>query len=279
MSEWTDGTNPILDYYDSDFPGEQHCRYPENFDATTEYQGLRCDVQRYVEIARETGGPVLEPCCGTGRVALPLAAAGVEVVGVDLSTALLGQLRDKLSREPTALQRRIEIVQQDITALSLARRDFPLALLAFNSLLCLPDFTDQCRALEAIGAHLRAGATLVLDVVNPLALPLGGDPVPKPFFTRRNPHNGRRYTRFASLSAFDELQRQQLYGWYDELDDAGAVSRRSYSVTWRPIFRFELQLMLERAGFEIATLEGGHRREPYTAQSPRMFVHARKGKP
>lgn len=276
MNEWTDSANPIQYYYDSDFPSERYCRYPENFDLTTEYQGLRHDIPRYTELARETGGPVLEPCCGTGRVALPLAGAGIDVVGVDISKELLGQFERKLSEESADLQARLELVEQDITNLSLDRQDFPLAIIAFNSLLCLPEFEDQCCALEAIGRHLRPQGLLVLDVVNPLQLPIAGDPVPKPFFTRKNPHNGQVYTRFASLSAFDEFQRQKLYGWYDELDEAGGVTRRSYSITWRPIFRLELQLMLERAGFAVEKIEGGHRREPYTAQSPRMFVLARK---
>jgi SAM-dependent methyltransferase len=276
MNEWTDADNPVNQYYDSDFPSERYCAYPENFDATTEYQGLRFDVRRYVEIARETGGPVLEACCGTGRVALPLAAAGFDVVGVDISSELLGQLHNKLTREPEELRRHIDIVEQDITELSLNRRNFPLAVIAFNSLLCLPDFGDQCRALEAIARHVATDGTLLVDVVNPLRLPLDGDPVPRAFFTRRNPHNGRTYTRFACMSSLDESHRQKLHGWYDELDESGSVSRRPYSITWRPIFRFELELMLERAGFELVRLEGGHRGEEYTARSPHMFAHARK---
>lgn len=276
MNEWMDSTNVSLHYYDGDYPAQHHCRYPENFDATTEYQGLRFDVPRYIELAGETGGPILELCCGTGRVALPLAAAGFDVVGVDLSSELIRQFRTKLEAEPPEVARRIEVVEQDITTLSLERRDFPLAIIAFNSLLCLPDFLDQCRALEAIGAHLGRDGRLLVDVVNPLQLPIGGDPVPKPFFTRRNPHTGRSYTRFASISPFDDEHRQKLHGWYDEVDDTGLVTRRPYSITWRPLFRFELQLMLERAGLEITRIEGGHRGEAYTAKSPRMFVHARR---
>ena len=276
MNDWTDPTSPSLHYYDADYPGPRHCRFPENFDETTEYQGLRFDVPRYVEIAGQTGGPVLELCCGTGRVALPLAEAGFEVVGVDLSPELIRQFRAKLDAEPPELQRRIRIVEQDIAQLSLERRDFPLAVVAFNSLLCLPDFSDQRRALAAIASHLKEGGRLLLDVVNPLQLPIAGDPVPKPFFTRRNPHTGRTYTRFASISPFDEAHRQKLHGWYDELDEGGLVTRRPYSITWRPLFRYELQLMLERAGLEIVKMEGGHRGEAYDAKSPRMFVHAEK---
>lgn len=273
---WLDPTSATNHYYDGDYPSEHHARYPENFDATTVAQGLRHDVARYLELARDAGGPVLELCCGTGRVALPLAAAGHDVVGVDFSAELLGQLDAKLAGEAADLRARIEAVEADVTRLDLGGRTFPLALLAFNSLLCLTDFKDQCRALERAAEHLADGGTLLIDAVNPLRLPLQGDPVPKPFFTRRNPHTGRRYTRFASMSALDENHVQRLVGWYDELDDDGVVTRRPYEVAWRPAFRFELELMLQRAGLEVARLEGGHRGEPYTAQSDRMFVHARR---
>jgi len=276
MNSWQDAKSAINHYYDSDFPGEAHCRYPENFDRTTVYQGLRHDVGRYLELIGEGAGPVLELCCGTGRVALPLAAAEVHVVAVDYSDELLRQFRAKLELEDVQLRERVEIVRQDITRLELERRDFPLAILAFNSLLCLTDFDEQCRALASIAAHLGDGGRLLLDVVNPLQLPIQGDPVPKPFFTRRNPHTGNVYTRFARLGPFDDQHRQELEGWYDETDAEGVLRRRPYSVSWRPIFRFELELMLRQAGLRIELLEGGHRGEPYTSASPRMFVHARK---
>jgi SAM-dependent methyltransferase len=275
MNVWNDDHSAINHYYDGDFPGQTHCRFPENFDEVTVYQGLRFDVSRYVEIASETGGPVLEPCCGTGRVALPLAEAGLEVVGVDLSRELIRQFRSKMECAEEARDR-ITIVEQDITRLALARRDFPLSILAFNSLLCLTDFTDQCSALSAIAAHLANDGLLVIDIVNPLRLPLQGDPVPKPFFTRRNPHTGRQYTRFATLSPLDASHCQRLQGWYDETDESGVVTRRPYSVTWRPIFRYEIELMLRAAGLTIVKVEGGHRGEVYAAESPRMFIHARK---
>jgi SAM-dependent methyltransferase len=276
MNTWLDADSATNHYYDGDFPAERFCRFRENFDATTHYQGLRYDVPRYVEIAKQTGGPVLEACCGTGRVALPLAEAGFEVTGVDYSPELLRQFRAKLGPEPEALARRIGIVEQDITRLDLERRDYPLAILAFNSLLCLDEFGQQCLALEALAAHMRQDGLLLIDIVNPLQLPADGDPTPRPFFTRRNPHTGQVYTRFAALGPFDSVQRQELYGWYDEIAGDGIVKRRQYSVTWRPIFRYEMQMMLERAGLHIAKLEGGHQGETYTAASPRMFIHARR---
>ena len=70
----------------------------------------------------------------------------------------------------------------------------------------------------------------------------------------------------------DDEQRQSLLGWYDELDEQGRVVRSPYQMKWRPIFRYELELMLEAAGLRIVSLEGGHQKEPFKVESPRMFA-------
>jgi SAM-dependent methyltransferase len=272
MSEWTDRRNPVLEYYDADFPSRDLGRFPENFDEITEYQGLAHDVPRYLELAAEAKGPVLEAFCGTGRVSIPLARAGFDVTGLDLSEELLGQLANNLNRAPEA-RSRLRLVQGDVRA-PIEGGPFALILVAFNSLTCVPDFADQRAAIGSLARALAPGGRLVIDTVNPWRLPVDGDPVPKPFFTRRHPRSGLAYTRFAALGPFDAEGRQRLHGWYDQLDEVGRVTRRPYSITWRPIGRYELQLMLESVGLAIVALEGGHRREPFTAQSPRLFVQA-----
>jgi SAM-dependent methyltransferase len=273
MSEWTDGQNPMLEYYDADFPSRDLGRFPENFDAVTEYQGLAHDVPRYLELANETGGPVLEAFCGTGRVAIPLARAGFDVTGLDLSPTLLRGLEENLARAPEG-RPHLRLVEADVRA-PIEGGPYALILVAFNSLTCIPDFGGQREAIGSLARALGPRGRLVIDTVNPWRLPVDGDPVPKPFFTRRHPRTGLLYTRFAAMSAIDAEGRQTLHGWYDQLDEEGNVGRRHYTVPWRPIARHELQLMLEAAGLSITSLEGGHRREPFAAQSPRMFVQAR----
>lgn len=267
--------HPTILYYDGDYPSPTS-PFPENFDEITRFQGIAYDIDRYREVAREAGGPILDLCCGTGRVTLPLARDGHAVTGVDLSRGMLARCREHSAREPEAVRERIELVEQDISALDLPRRDFRLAVCAFNSLLCILSFAGQARALQAIAAHLAPGGLLALDLANPLRLNIHGDRVPKPFFTRRNPETGNVYTRFAMMSPFDAEHRQRLYGWYDEIGPDGRVRRTHYSMGWRPIFRYEAELMLERAGLRLESLEGGHRKEPYAAQSPQMFILARR---
>jgi SAM-dependent methyltransferase len=272
MSEWTDPQHAMLEYYDADFPSRDLGRYPENFDAITEYQGLAHDVPRYLELAAEARGPVLEAFCGTGRVAIALARAGFPVTGLDLSSTLLAQLEDNLTRV-TEARPNLRTVQADVRQ-PIPGGPYGLIIVAFNSLTCIPDFTGQREALASMARALAPAGRLVIDTVNPWQLPVDGDPVPKPFFTRRHPRTGLPYTRFAAMGAVDAEGRQSLHGWYDQLDAEGRVTRRPYAVTWRPIGRYELQLMLETAGLAIVSLEGGHRREPFTAQSPRLFVQA-----
>lgn len=263
-------------YYDADYPSLDLSAYPENIDCTVSHQGIADDVSRYLEIAAKLQSPILELCCGTGRIAIPLARGGHRVTGVDISRGMLDQFAANLGRQPSDVAERIQLVEQNVIELDLPVRDFQLAIIAFNSLLCITDFQEQRRALRKVAEHLAPDGMLVLDVVNPLSLKIQGDPVPKPFFTRRNPHNGNTYTRFAMVSAFDEQHRQRLHGWYDEIASDGTLRREHYSLYWRPIFRHEMELMLAEAGFELVALEGGHHQEAYTAQSPRMFVQARK---
>lgn len=275
MNAGFESNHPSIQYYDSDYPSRDGV-YPENFDAVTEYQGLAHDIERYLEIATGIDGPILELCCGTGRVATPLARNGRCVTGVDFSSAMLNEFRERLKNESQEVASRVTLFKQDITKLSLPGTNYAMAILAFNSLLCITDFQGQCAALERICHHLAPGGIVVIDAVNPLQLPVNGNPSPTPFFTRRNPHTGNLYTRFAMMGPMESDQKQQLHGWYDEMQSTGVIHRVPYSLYWRPIFRYELELMLNRAGFAIAKCEGGHQHEPFTAASPRMFVQALK---
>ena len=266
--------HPSIHYYDSDYPDPDGDGFPENFDAMTEFQGLAADIARFRGLAADVNGPILDLCCGTGRITLPLARDGCEVTAVDLSAAMLTRLQARLMREAPEVRTKVELVQADVRQLELGRRRFDLGIMGFNSLLCITEFEDQVAALTAIRRHLQDRATLVIDAVNPLVLPVLGEPVPKPFLTRRNVHTGNVYTRFAALGPFDAAQRQDLYGWYDEVGDDGCVRRTPYRMRWRPVFRYELELMLACAGFRVVAVEGGHRREPFTATSRKLFVLA-----
>ncbi len=259
-------------FYDSDYPGAS----TDNVDPTLIELDLAYDVDRFLELAGEAAGSVLDLCCGTGRVAIPLARKGFRVTGVDISEGMLHAFRGKLAHEEPAVAERITLEQGDVSRLDLGDQRFALAILAFNSLLCVPSFTDQCATLVAVARHLEVGGRVAIDAMNAMHLPVHGDPTPKPFVTRRNPQTGNQYTRFSAIGPMQADQVQELFGWYDEIGADGLVRRTPYSLHWRPIFRYELELMLERAGLAVETVEGGHRHEPFTPWSQKMFVVARR---
>lgn len=276
MNKDVPDTDASILYYDGDYPSLEIGDARAEDAATLARIGILGDVAFYKEQAEATGGPVLEIGCGTGRLTIPLARAGHEVWAVDISAAMLDQLRAKLALEPPEVQSRVHVVQQDATALDLPVRNFRLAAIPFNVLMLIPDFTAERRTLASAAAHLAPDGRLALDVMNPLTLSLDAEKKPSPSEPRRNPRTGNRYVKNSLASRLDEQQRQRLYGWYDELQPDGKIEVSEFSFTWRMIFRFELELMLDSAGFAIDTLTGDFAASPWTVDSRRMVVTARR---
>lgn len=264
--------DPIVEYYDGDYPSLRYGLYPENLDQIA--AGYAHDLPRYQALARAGGGPILELACGSGRLALPLAADGHPVVGVDICAGLLARCRETLARVPEAAGR-LALVEADAVGLDLGRRDFALVMLAFNGLVCMPDFAMQREALRTAARHLAPDGVLALECVNPQRSDPAGDPAPRPVFTRRHPDHGRPYRRVNQLGAMDADQVCALTGWYEQVTADGTVARRPYAFRMRPIYRFELQLMLEAAGLAVIRIDGGHKGEPFDPRSATMFVEAR----
>ncbi len=112
---------------------------------------MTADVPFYVELARESGGPLVELAVGNGRVAIPVAqATGRPVVGIDSSAAMLAQARLRAAEAGVELDLR----EADMRDLAL---DEPAALIycPFRALLHLPTWTDRRRTFERVAASLR----------------------------------------------------------------------------------------------------------------------------
>lgn len=115
-------------------------------------------VERLIELAGE--GPVLELGIGTGRVALPLVEAGLEVWGVDASEAMLARLREKPGGD------RVQVLQGDFARFELSAR-FSLVYVVFNTFFALLSQQDQLACFETVARHLRPAGAFVLEVYVP----------------------------------------------------------------------------------------------------------------
>ena len=105
---------------------------------------LEADLPMILEIAKLTGGPILELGVGAGRVALRLAREGHAVTGVDDAPAMLAACRERMEAEPARVRRRVTLVRGDLRRLRLpARPKYRLALLPFNTLCHFETTRDQ----------------------------------------------------------------------------------------------------------------------------------------
>jgi SAM-dependent methyltransferase len=124
----------------------------------------QADVELYLALARSVDGPILELASGSGRISLPLAAAGHAVTGVDRDGEMLERARLAWATSGADLVGgSLDLVEADLLGVELGAR-FELVILGLNGLLMLPGREAQLAALRAMRRHLAPGGRAVVDV-------------------------------------------------------------------------------------------------------------------
>jgi SAM-dependent methyltransferase len=231
------------------------------------------DLPFWLALARRTGGPVLEIGCGTGRVLIPLAEAGLDVVGVDISPAMLAIARDKVFGAGVAAK--VELIQADALRLQLGRT-FPCAFIALNSFGHFVEPGEPEIALARLRHHLEPGGMLALDLPNPMPGAFGDTSgVLIHDYTRPGPSSERHTVKLRS-QAIDPIEQViEVSCLYDEVGAAGEVRRTLASFDLRYFYRNELRLLLERAGLVLEATYGSYDLEPLDEASERFIAIAR----
>lgn len=207
-------------------------------------------IAYYLDRARQSEGPVLEPMCGSGRFLLPLLQAGVPIDGVDMSPEMLAACR----RRAEALGLVATLHEQSLDALSLPRR-YGLAFIPSGSLGLIPTKEAFRASLRALRRHLARGATLLVELVDEVAFGAesgaegsravvveGGVGIHYAWRMTRDPgsdtvHWSGRYQRCDAGSVLAEESEEivlRLYGareFLAELQSAGFVNARIVEAT------------------------------------------------
>jgi 2-polyprenyl-3-methyl-5-hydroxy-6-metoxy-1,4-benzoquinol methylase len=142
--------------YDLLFPNTRDCTSVAD---QTRWERTIASEQFYIEQARGSGGRVLELGCGSGRLTIPIAQKGIDIVGADLSPSMLQSARAK----GTAAGLQIPFVQTDMRQFDLGAR-FSTILIPGNSLLHLLTIKDLKQCFASVRRHLAPGGKLVFDV-------------------------------------------------------------------------------------------------------------------
>lgn len=243
--------------------------------------GLEGDVQFYIEEAQKSGSPVLELGCGTGRILIPVAQSGLNIVGLDRAPAMLSVLRQKLSTLSAETRTRIELVEGDMRDFSLGRR-FQLVMIPYRAFLHLLTPKDQRRALACIREHLTDEGRLVFNIFDPnleiIAAhlgPLGAALKKDSEFIRAD--TGHRVIVWDTRQFDPERQRLEQYFIFEELSEEGRVLSKTYSsLTLRYLFRYEMRYLLELCGYTVEALYGNFQRGPFQYGGEQIWI-ARRG--
>jgi SAM-dependent methyltransferase len=238
----------------------------------------RPDIDFYLSMARAQGEPVLELGCGTGRVLLPLAKAGLRAVGLDLSEHMLGRFHAKLRSEPTEVRERVRLIHGDMTSFDLGER-FRLITIPFRPFQHLLEVDQQLDCLRCVYKHLAAGGKLVVDFfqTDPRRM---HDPE---FLKESSPHtevtlpDGRKVRLTERTAAFHRaVQRNDVEMFYNVQHPDGRTERFVFAFTVRYFFRYEVEHLLARCGFRIVNLSGSFDRSPLRDDSPEMIFVAER---
>lgn len=209
------------------------------------YKSRTHDVEYYVELARATGGPVLEYGIGNGRVALAMARAGIEVHGIDLSRPMLDDLEKRLAKEPPKVRERLRYTHGDMRSARIDRQ-FSLAIVPFNGLLHLYEATDVEALFSGALEHLEPGGVFVFD----FSLPVPSDLARKPDRWYRAPKLRHPTTgevvRYSERFEYDPIRQLLLIVMRFE-PTKGAPWL--IPLTHRQFFPREIEILLRHAGF------------------------------
>jgi SAM-dependent methyltransferase len=244
------------------------------YDADYAALAYHADVPFYVNLAVECRGPVLEMGCGTGRVLLPTARAGVRIHGMELSPEMLAELSKKLAKEPAAVQELVSLTEGDIRSAEVGGK-FALVTAPFRVVQALLERDDHRAWLHNVRGHLLPGGALIFDVFQPNYRLLVEPSGPHLDVDRVDPDTGLRTRRTSTLEPHPEFQRFDVgFTWLIEDASGAKVSETSARLTLRWFTRAELENLLELEGFRITEYWGSFQREPFGEGSPDQIIRA-----
>jgi len=238
------------------------------------YVGLG-DLPFWQSLAQESGTSALELGCGTGRLLIPLARAGLHMTGLDITPSMLAVAERKLACETPEVRERVGLVGGDMAEFSLGMQ-FDFIYLPSRNLQALLMRHQQGSCLKCCARHLQPGGRLAIDVFNPALWRLVKEDRIKEDVVEFAGPDGVT-VRQGGYTTYDLADQSLLSIFRFEWQEPdGSTTVRERPVALHYFFRFEVEWMLEACGFEVEALYGGFDRSPFTAESGEMIFVARR---
>lgn len=238
---------------------------------------LTADVPFMLAQAAETGGPALEIGCGSGRLLVPLARAGITVTGLDRSAEMLARAEARLAALPAEARGRVRLVRGDARTVNLPPAEtFGLIFFGYNTFMHL-DEAAAGATLKRLRPLLSPGGRLVIDVANPLLLSQSAD---DPDFVLEDTlvdaahgETVRHYTAYESIPGEQVVDVTWIYEpeKSERSDEAERVRAR---LRYYYLYPHQYDLLLTLTGFHLSAIYGDYDRSPFGEESERLLLVA-----
>lgn len=253
---------------------------PDNYDLE---DSSDTGLEFYNALAQETGSPVLEIACGTGRISIPIARNGFAVTGLDIVPGMLDRARSKSTGLPTRW------VEGDARTFDLGEQ-FRLIFLTGNAFQAFLTREDQEALLQRVSAHLRDDGLFAFETRNPRwrsrANPnqqIEGEGLFAFLETRTEEENVMTYTgkhgqvvRVSNTQAYEPISQIMHWTTYRRWREGDQEKTSISRIAVRYTFPQELFALLHYNGFTVLRQYGDWNLEPLTANSPSIILVCRK---
>lgn len=227
-------------------------------------------VAFYSALAQETGSPILEIACGTGRVSIPIARLGFEVTGLDIVPEMLALARSKSAGLP------MRWIEGDARTFSLGEQ-FRLIFVTGNAFQAFLTRADQEALLARVRAHLHDKGLFAFETRNPRWADLETRDEEEEWQSYTNLHRiSGRDVRVSKTQAYDHVAQILHWTTYRRWREGDRQQMKITRIALRYTFPQELAALLYYNGFTIMRQYGDWNLEPLTAASPSIIVVCRK---
>lgn len=224
------------------------------------------DIRIWKKLAAGFGGPILELCCGSGRITKVLAEEGYKITALDNSKEMLKLLKQKELKN-------VKILKADMKDFSCQER-FNFAFISYSSFQQLLSLKEQQKCLLNIKRHLKNNGALGMDI-SPLTL-AGPDKLPMAhLFTADHPESN------STISMYTSHRIDWINGikhWNDEyiIKKNGNKYKVKNKISLKQCSKDYMKVLSERCDFEIETIYGDFERGEVTENSKNLIYVMRK---
>lgn len=236
----------------------------------------RGDIAFYKKYAQQQGSPILELACGTGRILIPIAQTGTECYGLDSDREMLAMCETK-AQTLDLNNIHLQVASMDDFHYD---QEFSYIYIPFRSFQHLLNVEQQMQCLQLVRDHLRDDGIFILDVFAPNIGKISSYSKKKEEwekeFSRKNQRTESTITRYYQAQADLANQVIEVEMKWEERNDTGIlVARKQGHFKLRYIFRYELEHLLYRCGFQPA-IYGYFDERPYDYSSGETIAICRK---